>query len=249
MAKKKKPIPSKRAGKQPPKSKSRVKRKTTPQRKVAKRSKPIKRPKVVKRPFWQNTDGSPKWLKKDGSLNQKYKKVTKYLTKTGKIRKNVKLPFDVKRTSTLFERIYNPKYPPWYTKDGKVRKSMLKYLTKKGELRKGVKLPKGIRSISGLWKLVKAKAVRRKEQVDCEDKTTAHFMVYEEILEDWDNYVSVFMDGKKVTKSYFYLHGMDYIRTIALFFDPNTGEKLSPPSATYTICTSFDDPRYKYVFV
>jgi len=217
MAKKKKYTPSKKAQPRIPQKKGKS---------ASKKKKP-----ASKTP-WLNSDGAP---------NKRYKKIAKYLTKDGKIRKNVKLPFKVKTPKALFNKLYNPVYPPWYTKNGKVRKVMLKYLTQKGELRKNVKLPKGVKTIKQLWEWIESGKIKSEidKRLQCEDFTEPNWVVREMVKTDFKFYRKVFMGGKEITFKEWLLEGYDYIHTITNFDD-------SPPSVTYTICFF---KKYKYLYL
>lgn len=194
------------------------------------------------------------WLNADGTPNKKYKKIAKYLTKSGKIRKNAKLPFKVKTAKALFDKLYpsGKKLPPWYTKKGTVRKEMLKWLTKKGQLRKGVKLPKGVKTIEQLWDWVQSGKVKGKE--DAEEKglvvcTTLyhrpHWEVREYIEDNWfkgKKWRKVYMGGKLMTWKTWVLEHDDY-------WIENINYDDSPPSMTYSECYYKKRPKYRYIYV
>lgn len=226
MAKKKKATPSKKATNRPLKGTG---RKSSASSKTKGRKK------------YLNKDGTPKWLNKDGSVNKRYKKIAKYLTKSGKIKNNAKLPFKkVKKVSTLFVKLYYPTYPEWYTKDGKVRKAMQKYLTKKGELRKGVKLPKGVKTIKDLWVYVQSNKIKSIESklLTCREVTEFYWIAEERISNTFTKYKKVFMEGKEVSLNYWMLHGHDHIQSMINL--PNEYE------VTYSICYY---KKYKYLFI
>ena len=224
MAKKK--SPSKKATPRRPQKQGKAKAKASPKPTPKKKSKPRSK--------------TP-WLNSDGTPNKRYGKIAKYLTKQGKIRKGAKLPFKVKTAKALFNKLYPSKLPPWYTKDGKVRKIMLKYLTKAGTSRKGVKLPKGVKTIQQLWDWVRANKVKREDDklIKCVDITEPYWEVKGFINKSFKRFLKVFMGGRQITRRDWDLDGDDYINEI-------TDWDASPPEATYTICYF---KKYKYLFV
>lgn len=191
------------------------------------------------------------WLKADGTPNKRYKKIAKYLTKDGKIRKNAKLPFKVKTAKALFNKLYPPakKLPPWYTKNGTVRKSMLKYLTKTGQLRKGVKLPKGIKTIQQLWDWVQSGKVKDKEQAEkdgrllCKTDLWFYWEAKEHIDDNFHKYRKVFMGGEQITYKTWQLNGDDYIDELR-----NSPDSPNDYTIYMTICKYVKRARIKFLF-
>lgn len=159
--------------------------------------------------------GKGLWLNSNGTLNRRLK-ISKYLTKDGRIRKNAKLPKQFKTARGLYNYLYPAQLPEWYTKDGKVRAQMLKYLTKKGTLRKNVTLPDGVRTIKDLWDYVKSGTVKSQEdpRAKCFENVMYHWEFTKMVNRDFEKYRSVIMGNKKITRKDWDLYGDDYVMEV-----------------------------------